>query len=309
MRGDLDAVLTTRELARMIRHRKINFASLRDDAAFDSPHGESTGAAAIFGASGGVMEAALRTAANVLQLEDAPLEWKAVRGVAEAGVKVAEVPGVGSVAVVNSIGAAVDLFASKDERAWRKHLMIEVMACKGGCLGGGGEPKSDNPNILQERARGIYAIDASAKKRMSHENEEVQALYDQWLGKPLSHVAEQELHTIYSPRRSPREALARFLDAVDNRDGKTAGSLFVPDGVWHTNMPSFGDVVGPKQIEALVSTKLPPNPLRRMRHRLEAEGLTVRAPSGETVQFEVKVDGKDASKILALSRHVVSARP
>jgi NADH-quinone oxidoreductase subunit G len=136
VRGDIDAVLTTRELARMIRARRIPFASLPNEARFDSPLGESTGAAQIFGASGGVLEAALRTAAHMAGLRDAPLEFKGVRGVAE-GVKTAVVPGVGEVAAVSGIRAAQRLLADDEWR--RRFVMIEVMACVGGCLGGGGE--------------------------------------------------------------------------------------------------------------------------------------------------------------------------
>ena len=156
LRGDVDAALTTRELARMIRHCKINFSSLSNDGQYDSPLGESTGAAAIFGASGGVLEAALRTAAHFLGLKDAPLEFHDLRGV-KSGVKVASIPAVGSVAACSSISAAIDLL--RDD-SWKENfLMIEVMACRGGCLGGGGEPKSDDPNILEKRAKGIYKLD------------------------------------------------------------------------------------------------------------------------------------------------------
>lgn len=132
VRGDIDAVLTTRELAKMIRHRNIPFASLSNDAEYDSPMGESSGAAAIFGASGGVLEAALRTAADVLGLENAPVEYKEVRGV-DRGVKLATIEGVGSVAAVSSIGSAIELLSNDD---WKeKFLMIEIMTCPGGCLG------------------------------------------------------------------------------------------------------------------------------------------------------------------------------
>ena len=121
MRGDVDGVLTTRELAKLIKHRNIPFASLSNDGKYDSPLGESTGAAAIFGASGGVLEAALRTAANTLGI-DAPIEYPQVRGV-ERGVKVATIEGVGSVAAVSSIGAAVELLSNE---SWKKdYLMIE----------------------------------------------------------------------------------------------------------------------------------------------------------------------------------------
>jgi len=122
MRGDCDAVLTTRELAKLIKHQGVNFASLSNDGKYDSPLGESTGAAVIFGASGGVLEAALRTAAHALGIKDAPIDWKTVRGV-NAPVKEATIPGVGSVAVCNSMGAAVDFFSNDD---WKnKYLMVE----------------------------------------------------------------------------------------------------------------------------------------------------------------------------------------
>jgi NADH-quinone oxidoreductase subunit G len=120
--GDIDAVLTTRELAKMIRHRNIPFASLSNEGKYDSPMGESTGAAAIFGASGGVLEAALRTAADALGL-DGPIEHEGIRGV-ERGIKVASIEGLGSVAAVSSIGSAVDLLSNDDWK--KKYLMIEV---------------------------------------------------------------------------------------------------------------------------------------------------------------------------------------
>jgi NADP-reducing hydrogenase subunit HndD len=93
------------------------------------------------------------------------------------------------VAAVNSIGAAVDLLSNE---SWKDdYLMIEVMTCKGGCLGGGGEPKSDHPNILEKRAKGIYEIDLDFSVRKSHENEEVKKLYNDFLGEPLSEVSEK----------------------------------------------------------------------------------------------------------------------
>lgn len=226
MSGDVDAVITTRELARMLRHRKIPFASLATDGTFDSPCGESSGAGAIFGASGGVLEAALRTVAHILNLDNHPLEVKQVRGV-KRGVKIAAIEGVGSVAAVSSIGSAVELL---EDDAWKDFLMIEVMACPGGCLGGGGEPKSDDPNILEKRAKGIYKIDADAPIRESHGNTEVQQLYDEWLGHPLSEKSEEMLHTTFLPRRSPREKLAMFLEAVDHRNGAKAAELFSDTG-------------------------------------------------------------------------------
>lgn len=295
MRGDVDAVLTTRELAKLIRHRNIPFASLPNDATFDNPLGESTGAAAIFGASGGVLEAALRTAADALGIPNAPLDWKSVRGV-DQRVKVATVPGVGSVAAVNSIGAAIDMLSND---SWKEdYVMIEVMACKGGCLGGGGEPKSDDPDILQKRARGIYSIDEKASVRKSHENKEVQQLYNNFLGHPLSETSEKYLHATYAERRSPREKLMRFLDAVDHRDGMLASSLFVENGEWHTNTEIFGDIRGKEAIHEFIKSRLPTVPalmppgIDRPRHKMldHAEGTDVITPMGETVHFDVQLD-------------------
>jgi NADH-quinone oxidoreductase subunit G len=199
MAGDVDAVLTTRELARMIRSRKLPFASLSAQGQFDSPLGESTGAAQLFGASGGVMEAALRAAARLLKLPEPQLEYHAVRGVGkELGVKEADVEGVGRVAVVNGIANAIKLL-SNDE--WKqRYIMVEVMACVGGCLGGGGEPKSLDPDILSKRARAIYSIDEASIKRNSLDNVEVEALYTAELGAPQSEKAKKLLHTSYHAR-------------------------------------------------------------------------------------------------------------
>ena len=199
MAGDVDAVLTTRELARMIRSRKLPFASLPADGAFDSPLGESSGAAQLFGASGGVMEAALRATARLLELPEPQLKYKAVRGVGvELGVKEAVVQGVGRVAVVNGIANAIKLLSND---AWKeRYIMVEVMACVGGCLGGGGEPKSLDPAILTKRASAIYSIDDASVMRNSLDNTEVQALYKTELGAPQSEQAKKLLHTSYRAR-------------------------------------------------------------------------------------------------------------
>lgn len=305
LRGDIDAVLTTRELAKMIKHRNIPFASLSNDGVYDSPLGESTGAAAIFGASGGVLEAALRTAADALGIKDAPIDWHDCRGVSR-GVKVATVPGVGQVAAVSSIGSAIELLSND---SWKDDfIFIEVMTCAGGCLGGGGEPKSDDPQCLEKRAKGIYKIDSDSKVRKSHENTAVQKLYDTCFDHPLSEASEKLLHSTYAPRGSPREKLARFLDAVDHRDGITAASLFASDGVWDTSTPVFGIVKGPAEIQNLVETKLPPIPPQipcedRPRHRLESptEGTDVIMPTGQKVRFDIDLD-EASGRIKSLKR-------
>jgi len=304
VRGDIDAVLTTRELAKMIRHRNIPFNSLNNDGEYDSPMGESTGAGAIFAASGGVLEAALRTAADALGLKNAPVEYTGVRGV-ERGVKTVTVEGVGTVAAVSSIGSAIDLLSNDD---WKKqYLMIEVMTCPGGCLGGGGEPKSDDPDILEKRMKSIYSIDTASSKRKSHENMEVQKLYDDMLGKPLSEVSERLLHTTFASRGSARDMLSRFLSAVDHRDGESAANLCSNDCIWDTNTDVFGAVCGKDDIKSLIDERLSRGGLSRKcgeewpRHRLASpvEGTDVITPDGSKVHFNISLDGTGHIKMLA----------
>lgn len=234
---------------------------------------------------------------------DAPVEWEDTRGV-DDNIKVATIPGVGSVAAVNSIASAVDLL-SNDE--WKKdYLMIEVMTCKGGCLGGGGEPKSDDPHILEKRAKGIYEIDTSSEIRMSHENEAVKTLYDEWLGQPLSHTAEQFLHATYAPRGSQREKLMRLLAAVDFRDGMVASRLFSENGVWNTNHHVYGVLTGREEISNFIKMRLPSLPKlepgeRRPRHLMvdHAEGTDVVLPGGGKVHFDVVLDENGLIKYLS----------
>jgi len=294
--GDLDHVLTTRELARMIRARGIAFGALPEEGHFDDPLGESTGAGQIFGASGGVMEALVRTASYLAGTESSlALEWRQLRGVGE-GVKTAEIPGIGKVAICNGIAAAQRLLETE---TWREACVaIEVMACVGGCLGGGGEPKSMDPHVLGKRMRAIYDIDKEAPRRRSYENRDVQRLYATELKEPNSVAAHALLHTTYAARNSRRLLLMRFLDAVDRRDATSAAGLFHPDGMWST-ASTFGDVQGAANIEAFIQTRLPP---RRYgpgfaRHRMEStadvDDLTVVTPAGERCRFGMEVDTLD----------------
>ncbi|WGT49315.1 [FeFe] hydrogenase, group A [Thioclava nitratireducens] len=311
--GDVDHALTTRELARMIRSRGIPFGALSEDGQFDSPLGESTGAAQIFGASGGVMEAMVRTAAHFKGVEhDLPLEWEALRGVRE-GVKTATIPGVGTVAVCNGIASAQRML---EDETWREdYVAIEVMACVGGCLGGGGEPKSMDPQILQKRAKAIYSVDAKAPRRRSYENADVQALYASELGAPNSPTAHHLLHTHYAARHSKRSLLMRFLDCVDRRDGAAAAKLFHPDGVWSTASP-FGVLTGADEIAGLIDAKLPPNlrGAKYARHQMERasdiDDLTVLAPDGSRSRFDLELsaveeDGYSQMAIKTLTRTVL----
>jgi NADP-reducing hydrogenase subunit HndD len=313
MSGDVDHVLTTRELARMIRSRGIAFGALAEDGAFDSPLGESTGAAQIFGASGGVMEALARTAVNLNGAGDTlPLEWHALRGVRD-GVKTAAIPGIGTVAVCNGIVAAQRLLETDN---WRRDFVaIEVMACVGGCLGGGGEPKSLDPNILAKRARAVYGIDTEAPRRRSYENRDVQKLYDTELGAPNSPRAHALLHTQYAPRRSKRALLMRFLDCIDRRDGESAARLFHPDGIWSTASP-FGEIRGSREIADFTNHTLPARSFgaAQTRHRMASPAsphdLSVLTPDGQLCRFELEVcpteHGSDQSVMIwRLTRHVL----
>ncbi len=291
--GDIDHVLTTRELARMIKARNIAFNALAEDGQFDHPLGESTGAGQIFGASGGVMEAVVRTASHFIGKEDSlPLEWQQLRGVSK-GVKTAEIPGIGKVAICNGIAAAQRMLETE---TWRdEYVAIEVMACVGGCLGGGGEPKSMDPLVLQKRMQAIYDIDKHTPRRRSYENQDVQKLYATELKEPNSPQAHALLHTSYAARNSRRLLLMRFLDCVDRRDGRDAARLFHPDALWST-ASAFGDIQGASNIEALINTHLPPRKYgpEYARHRMEStadmDDLTVVTPTGERCRFNIEVD-------------------
>lgn len=313
MSGDVDHVLTTCELARMIRSRGIAFGALPDDGRFDSPLGESTGAAQIFGASGGVMEAMVRTASHLMGAEGLlALEWHQLRGVSE-GVKTAEVPGIGIVAVCNGIAAAQRMLETD---AWRTdYVAIEVMACVGGCLGGGGEPKSMDPDILEKRSKAVYEVDEKAQHRRSFENQDVQRLYATELHGPNSIAAHALIHTRYAARNSKRSLLMQFLDSVDRRDAKAAASLFHSDGLWSTASP-FGAIRGRANIEAFISTQLPTRKYgpRYARHQMHSaanmDDLAVVMPDGKRCSFSMDVctldeDGRSRMVIRSLTRDVL----
>ncbi|MEE4245569.1 MAG: [FeFe] hydrogenase, group A [Kangiellaceae bacterium] len=311
---DVDHVVTTRELARMIKARGIAFASLPDDGEFDNPLGASTGAGQIFGASGGVMEAVLRSTAHFIgQNHKLPLEWQQLRGVNEK-IKTAEINGVGRVAICNGIAAAQQLLV--DEQ-WRDEFVaIEVMACVGGCLGGGGEPKSMDRDVLQKRMQSIYAIDKNLERRRSHENTDVQALYDTQLGKPNSATAKKLLHTTFAQRNTDRLLLMRFLDAVDKRDDSAINSLFHPDATWNTASP-LGTITGIEEITCLIRYKLPPREYgaqfkqHRMASASDINSMHVITPSGEQCRFDlesiiIEVDGSPRRVIKQITRTVLS---
>lgn len=204
---DVDVVLTTRELARMIKEAGLDFAKLPDEE-FDRPLGESTGAGVIFGATGGVMEAALRTVAEIVTgkpMED--IEVKAVRGI--EGVKEAEIQlgdMVVRAAVAHGTGNAKALL-EKVKSGEKEYHFIEVMACPGGCVTGGGQPIVKAKDRMERdprevRAAAIYEEDRDMPLRKSHDNPEVKKLYEDYLGEPNSHKAHELLHTHYVARKT-----------------------------------------------------------------------------------------------------------
>ena len=194
---DVDIVLTTRELGRMLKHDGIDFNFLPEDQ-FDSPLGESTGAAVIFGATGGVMEAALRTVYEVVTGETlAKLEFDDIRGM--EGVKSAAVNLAGTevkVAVAHGLAHARKILELiKSGKA--DYTFIEVMCCPGGCIGGGGQPYSTNNDIRRKRIESLYKIDGNLALRKSHENPDVKRLYSDFLIAPLGEKSHHLLHTTY----------------------------------------------------------------------------------------------------------------
>ena len=202
---DVDFAITTRELARMIDRAGIQFTSLPDEE-FDAPLGLYTGAGVIFGATGGVMEAALRTAVETLTGENLPnVDFVDVRGTQGIKEKAYEVAGLTiKVAVVSGLANARDLL-NKIKNGEADYHFIEIMGCPGGCVNGGGQPQQpgyirNTTDIKALRASVLYGLDKNATIRKSHENPAIQELYKEFLGEPGSHKAHKLLHTTYVKR-------------------------------------------------------------------------------------------------------------
>ncbi|WP_457567351.1 NADH-dependent [FeFe] hydrogenase, group A6 [Desulfurobacterium sp.] len=209
--GDTDFVLTTRELARLLKRFDINFAELPEEEA-DKPFGEYTGAATIFGVTGGVMEAALRTAADWLSGGSFErLEFAAVRGMKDLKFAEVDIGGVNiKVAVAHTLSAADKLLRMIKSGEVEVHF-FEVMACPGGCVGGGGQPIPSTAEIVRKRAEGLYNDDERRVLRKSHENPYIKAIYEKFLGAIGGEKAHRLLHTTYGKRPSWEKALKRAV--------------------------------------------------------------------------------------------------
>ncbi len=199
---DVDAVLTVRELARLIRQRGMDLKNMPDEKA-DTIFGERSSAGKIFGVTGGVAEAALRTAYLLVTGKELDnIEFKQVRGL--EGIKEATIS-VGdlnlSVAVCSGLGNARKLMEDV-KKGLRNYHFIEVMTCPGGCIAGGGQPHFTDPDRVKARMASLYSIDQKDKLRLSHKNVTVQKLYTEFLGKPLGHKSHELLHTHYHSRRN-----------------------------------------------------------------------------------------------------------
>lgn len=198
--GDVDYVLTTRELARMIKQAGIDVNNLPEEK-HDKLLGTSSGAADIFGTTGGVMEAALRTAYEVITGEEAPvIDFEMVRGdygkIKQAEIEINDL--TVKVAVSNGLANARELLERMKQG--EEYHFVEFMACPGGCIGGGGQPLPATEEVISRRKEALYDIDSNKQLRKSHKNPYIQKLYNEYLGEPGSHKAHQLLHTKYKSR-------------------------------------------------------------------------------------------------------------
>jgi NADH-quinone oxidoreductase subunit G/NADP-reducing hydrogenase subunit HndD len=213
---DVDYVLTVRELARMIKEAGFDFGNLPDEE-YDAPFGIGSGAGVIFGATGGVMEAALRTVYEIVTgktLEN--INFENVRGL--TGLKTATVDVGGlkvKVAVAHTLANA-KIILDKVKAGEEQFHFIEIMTCPGGCIGGGGQPIPTGTETRQKRMEAIYRADCGLPLRKSHDNPAVQELYKVYLGKPLGHMSHHLLHTTYGRR-------ARYGTMTENTGNGGAG--------------------------------------------------------------------------------------
>jgi NADH-quinone oxidoreductase subunit G len=194
----VDYVITTRELAKMLKEAGIDLKHL-DDEEFDDPLGMSTGAGVIFGATGGVLEAALRTAYETVtgkELHD--VNFTAIRGLSGAREATIDLDGTQlNVAVASGLGNARKILENI-ERGTSQYHVIEIMACPGGCVNGGGQPYvHERAAMIEQRREALYLIDRMSPIRKSHDNPAIRRLYTEFLGEPGGHLAHELLHTDY----------------------------------------------------------------------------------------------------------------
>ena len=233
---DMDHVITTRELADWAKKAGIDFSSL-DDSKFDKLMGEASGAGVIFGNTGGVMEAAVRTAYEFVTHEPAPKELytlEPVRGMQEIREAVVEIGTLCLQLAVIYGTSNVRRFLSMAKESGKHYDFIEVMTCPGGCIGGGGQPKADveeRRTMVDSRIESLYKRDAQMKLRKSHENPELKQLYEEFYRKPFSPIAEEMLHTSYTDRSGllgedagKYKTLRTF--AVDGAEAKNGAAAF-----------------------------------------------------------------------------------
>ncbi|MGM9517587.1 MAG: [FeFe] hydrogenase, group A [Acidaminococcus sp.] len=252
---DMDQVITTRELAAWARSAGLDLAKLEDQP-YDSLMGEASGAGVIFGNTGGVMEAALRTAYHQVTGHNAPADFydlepvRGLEGIREAQVRLGDL----SLKVAVIYGTEhVRQFLEKKKEKLADYTFIEVMTCPGGCIGGGGQPKGTQQKgqaLLAKRIQGLYQRDAALANRNSHENQELLELYREFYGKPLSPLAEQILHTTYEDRsgmlgepvtkyQSPRkqESKEEYVEVTKPGDRVRKWKCRVCGYIWEGNEP------------------------------------------------------------------------
>lgn len=229
---DTDYVITTTELAEWARKENIDFNSL-EDSEFDKVMGQASGAGVIFGNTGGVMEAAIRTAYHYLTNKnpiDLTLDFQPVRGLEEIKVAEVEIDNLKlKLSVVYGLKNAREII--KRVLAGEKYDFIEIMTCPGGCIGCGVQPKQINEVLAQkERIKSLYNRDKALSLRASHENQEIITLYKEFLGKPNSHLAEELLHTLYTDRSKDLIGGKNTMKMIKYRC-KVCGEIFeVPEG-------------------------------------------------------------------------------
>jgi NADH-quinone oxidoreductase subunit G/NADP-reducing hydrogenase subunit HndD len=196
----VDTVITTREMARMIKISGLDFKALPDQR-YDDYFNLTSSAGKIFGSTGGVMEAALRTAYCTLTGKDLQtIEFAPVRGLDGVKEAVVEINGQKLGVVVASGLKNADIILKRIRENPDRYQFIEIMACPGGCIAGGGQPRPQDDEIIKKRQQSLYSIDKNAQLRLAHQNPVIKKLYDDYLGKPLGHKSHELLHTQYRER-------------------------------------------------------------------------------------------------------------